>query len=215
MFSQLQFEYFYGILLSAQKCRSVRKIQTLIKTTEEFNMRKKSTMYIVQAGVIAALYAALTILQNTLLPGTASMPVQFRISEVMTILAVYTPAAIPGLTVGCVIANISSLSALGPYDMIFGSLASLAAALLMYLFRNVRICTLPVLSALMPALANGVIVGFEIEFFFIEGAFHFESFLLQGGLVALGELAVLLALGLPLAKLIEKQGFDKKLLDIK
>ena len=67
----------------------------------------------------------------------------------------------------------------------------------------------------MPAIANGVIVGFEIEFFFIEGAFHFESFLLQGGFVALGELAVLLVLGLPLAKLIEKMKFDKKLLAIK
>lgn len=177
-------------------------------------MKKKSTMYIVQAGVIAALYATLTIMQNTLLPGTASMAVQFRISELLTILAVYTPAAIPGLTVGCVIANISSLSALGPYDMIFGSLASLAAAVLMYLLRNVRFCSLPVLSALMPALANGIIVGFEIEFFFIEGAFHFMSFLLQGGLVALGELSVLLVLGLPLAKLIEKQGFDKKLLTV-
>ena len=160
-------------------------------------MKRKSTVYVVQAGVIAALYAAQTILQNTLLPGPASMPVQFRISEVLTILAVFTPAAIPGLTIGCVIANISSLSALGPYDMIFGSLASLAAALLMYVLRKVRFFSLPVLSALMPAVANGIIVGFEIEFFFIEGAFHFESFLIQGGLVALGELAVLLVLGLP------------------
>ena len=67
----------------------------------------------------------------------------------------------------------------------------------------------------MPALANGIIVGFEIEFFFVEGGFHFGDFLLQGGLVALGELAVLFVLGLPLARLIEKQGFDKKLLAIK
>lgn len=178
-------------------------------------MKRRSTVYVVQAGIIAALYATLTILQNTLLPGTASMAVQFRVSEVLTILAVYTPAAIPGLTIGCVIANISSLSALGPYDMIFGLLASLVAALLMYSLRNVRFFSLPVLSALMPAIANGVIVGFEIEFFFIEGAFHFESFLLQGGFVALGELAVLLVLGLPLAKLIEKMKFDKKLLAIK
>ena len=95
-------------------------------------MKTKSTVYIVQAAVIAALYAVLTILQNTLLPGTASAAVQFRVSEALTILAVFTPAAIPGLTVGCVIANISSLSTLGPYDMIFGSRASLLAAVLMY-----------------------------------------------------------------------------------
>ena len=175
-------------------------------------MKNKSTIYIVQAAVIAALYAVLTILQNTLLPGSASMAVQFRVSEILTILAVFTPAAIPGLTVGCIIANISSLSTLGPYDMIFGSLASLIAALLMYLFRNVRWFTLPVLSALMPALINGIIVGFEIEFFFVEGGFHFADFLLQGGLFALGELGVLIVLGLPFAKIIEKQRLDKKLL---
>lgn len=178
-------------------------------------MKTKSTVYIVQAAVIAALYAALTILQNTLLPGTASMAVQFRVAEVLTILAVFTPAAIPGLTIGCVIANISSLSVLGPYDMIFGSLASLLAAVMMYLLRNKRLFRLPVASALMPALANGIIVGFEIEFFFIEGGFHFGDFLFQGGCVALGELGVLFVLGLPLARLIEKQGFDKKLLAIK
>ena len=178
-------------------------------------MKTKSTVYIVQAAVIAALYAALTILQNTLLPGTASMAVQFRVAEVLTILAVFTPAAIPGLTIGCVIANISSLSVLGPYDMIFGSLASLLAAVLMYLLRNKRLFKLPVAAALMPALANGILVGFEIEFFFVEGGFHFGDFLLQGGLVALGELGVLFVLGLPLARLIEKHGFDKKLLAIK
>lgn len=178
-------------------------------------MKTKSTVYIVQAAVIAALYAALTILQNTLLPGTASMAVQLRVAEVLTILAVFTPAAIPGLTIGCVIANISSLSVLGPYDLIFGSLASLLAAVLMYLLRSKRLFKLPVASALMPALANGIIVGFEIEFFFVEGGFHFGDFLFQGGCVVLGELGVLFVLGLPLARLIEKQGFDKKLLAIK
>lgn len=178
-------------------------------------MKTKSTVYIVQAAVIAALYAALTILQNTLLPGTASMAVQLRVAEVLTILAVFTPAAIPGLTIGCVIANISSLSVLGPYDLIFGSIASLLAAVLMYLLRSKRLFKLPVASALMPALANGIIVGFEIEFFFVEGGFHFGDFLFQGGCVALGDLGVLFVLGLPLARLIEKQGFDKKLLAIK
>lgn len=174
-------------------------------------MTKKSTKYIVQAAVIAALYAVLTFLQNTLLPGSASMAVQFRVSEILTILAVFTPAAIPGLTIGCVIANISSLSVLGPYDLIFGSLASLIAAILIRAFRNIRLFSLPVLSAIMPAIANGIFVGFEIEFFFVEGGFHFADFLVQGGLVALGELGVLIVLGLPLAKIIEKQELDKVL----
>lgn len=173
----------------------------------------KKTRFIVQAAVIAALYATLTILQNVLLPGTASAAVQFRVSEALTILALYTPAAIPGLTIGCVIANISSLSVLGPYDLIFGSLASLCAALAMYALRNVRLATLPVLSCLMPAIMNGVIVGFEIEFFFVQAGFW--DFFIQGGLVALGELAVLAVLGLPLTKVIEKSRLDQKLLSLK
>ena len=174
-------------------------------------MKKKPTLYIAQAAVIAALYATLTFLQNTLIPGSASMAIQFRVAEVLTVLAIFTSSAIPGLTVGCIIANISSLSVLGPYDLIFGSLASFLAALTMYWLRNVRFFKLSVLAALMPALFNGLLVGFEIEFFFVEGGFHFGDFLFQGGCVALGELAVLFVLGLPLVYIIEKRNLDKKL----
>ncbi len=176
-------------------------------------MKNKTTLYIVQGAIIAALYAAMTILQNVLLPGSASMAVQFRISEALTILALYTPAAIPGLTIGCVIANISSIPALGPYDLIFGSFATLLATLAMYALKNIRFFKLPVLAALMPALFNGLIVGFEIDFFFINNAqaFNFADFLVQGSLVALGELAVLFVLGLPLTRVIEIKGLDKKL----
>ena len=102
---------------------------------------KKSTTFLVQASIIAALYAVLTVGQNLLLPGSASLPVQFRVSEVLTVLAFFTPAAIPGLTVGCIIANLSSVVAgLGIYDMLFGSLASLVAALSMYALRNIKLC---------------------------------------------------------------------------
>lgn len=163
--------------------------------------------------MIAALYAALTILQNVLLPGSASAAVQFRVSEVLTILALYTPAAIPGLTVGCLVANLSSIPLLGPIDLIFGSLASLTAAVLMYALRRVRLFRLPVPAALMPALCNGVFVGFEIDFFILhQQQFHFADFLVQGGLVALGVLGVLFVLGLPLSRLIELRGLDEKYL---
>ena len=175
-------------------------------------MKRHPALYIAQGAVIAALYATLTILQNVLLPGSASMAVQFRIAEALTVFAVFTPVAIPGLTIGCMIANLSSLPSLGAYDLIFGTLASLIAAILMYVLRNIRRFRLPVLSALMPALVNGIIVGLEIEIFFVPGGFHFESFLIQGGLVALGELAVLMVLGLPLAWFIENRRLDKKLL---
>ncbi len=173
--------------------------------------KKTSVHYLVQAALIAAIYAALTILQNVLIPDSATLAVQFRVSEALTILALFTPAAIPGLFIGCILANISTVAALGPLDMIFGSLASLLAAFLMYKLRNTRIKGIPIAAALMPALVNGIVIGFEIEFFFIGGGFHFGSFLIQGALVALGELAVVFVLGLPLMKVIEKTGIDKKL----
>ena len=170
-------------------------------------------MFIVQGAVIAALYAVLTIGQNLLLPGSASMAVQFRVSEAMTVLAFFTPAAIPGLTLGCVIANISSVTAgLGLYDMVFGSIATLLAALSMYALRKVCVKNVPFVGLLMPALFNGLIIGFEIDFFFIGSmSFNFVDFLFQGGCVALGELVVLFVLGLPLTMIIKRQHLDKQL----
>jgi uncharacterized membrane protein len=170
-------------------------------------------MYIVQGAAIAALYAVLTVGQNLLIPGSASMAVQFRIAELMTILAFYTPAAIPGLTIGCVIANISSVTAgLGFYDMIFGSIATLLAAVTMRALRDVRLFNIPFIALLMPAVFNGIIIGFEIDFFFIGSMhFNFYDFLFQGGCVALGELVVLFVLGIPATILMEKRGFKNKL----
>ncbi|HIR03255.1 MAG TPA: QueT transporter family protein [Candidatus Scatovicinus merdipullorum] len=165
--------------------------------------KNKTALYLAQAAVIAALYTVLTYAQELFLPGTTSMAVQFRFSEALTMLALFTPAAIPGLTVGCALANLVSLGAL-PIDMFFGSLATLLCAICMYRLRHIRIKGLPILAALMPALFNGVIIGLEIEIFFIAGTFHITSFLLQAGLVALGELGVCIVLGLPLTALLER-----------
>ena len=65
------------------------------------------TRYIAQAAVIAALYAVLTHMQNFLLPGSATWAIQMRISEAMTVLAFFTPAAIPGLSLGCLLFNLT------------------------------------------------------------------------------------------------------------
>lgn len=172
--------------------------------------RKNSVLNFTRAAIIAALYVALTYLQEVLIPGSASMAVQFRVSEALTLLCVFTPAAIPGLTLGCVIANLVCLSAL-PLDMILGSAATLASCIVMYKLRNIRIKNLPVLSALMPAIFNGIVIGLEIEIFFIEGPFHFTSFLIQAGLVALGEFVVCMTLGLMLVFVIEKRGLKRLL----
>lgn len=175
-------------------------------------MTKKSTRYIVQGAIIAALYAVLTVGQNMLIPGSASMAVQFRVAEAMTVLAFFTPAAIPGLTIGCIIANISSVTAgLGFYDMIFGSIATLLAALSMRALRNVCIKDIPFIALLMPAVFNGLIIGFEIDFFFMGSMhFNFVNFLIQGGLVALGELVVVFVLGIPLTIILKKRNIIKE-----
>ncbi len=173
-------------------------------------MNKKVT-FIVQTAIIAALYAALTYAQNFLLPGTTSAAIQFRVSEALNVLALFTPAAIPGLTLGCVLSNLYNIGSGLPLDMIFGSLATLGTTTAMYLLRNVKIKTFPLLSLLMPALFNGVIVGWEIEVFFIEGKFHFASFLTQGGFVALGELGVMLVLGTIFYYIIVGRKLDKKI----
>ena len=169
------------------------------------NMSKKIHRLVLSA-VIASLYVALTFVQETVLPTSATMAVQFRISEALTVLSLFTPAAIPGLTVGCFIANFTVLGAL-PTDIILGSLASFLACFFMYRLKNVKVKGFPFLSLLMPALFNGLIIGAEIEIFFIEGPFNFLSFLIQAGLVALGELGVLYTLGALLVKAIR----DKRL----
>ena len=142
-----------------------------------------------QAAMIAALYAALTHLQNFLLPGTASMAIQFRASEALTVLAFFTPAAIPGLTLGCLIFNLTSGMAL-PLDFLVGSLASGGAAAARWYLKNMTFHRLPLLGLAMPALCNAVFVGWELDVY-IGGGFFVNALY-----VALGELGVLYSLGI-------------------
>ena len=133
---------------------------------------------------------------------------QFRVSEALTVLALFTPAAIPGLTVGCALSNLIFLGAL-PLDVVLGSLATLLAALCMYRLKDITFKGVPVAALLMPAVFNGIIIGLEIEIFFIEGPFHFTSFLTQGGFVALGELGVCFTLGALLHRVIINKKLQK------
>lgn len=165
---------------------------------------------LVEGAMIAALYIVLTYAQEFLLPGTTSMAVQFRLSEILCLLCVFTPSAVWGLTAGTFITNIVNVGAL-PIDMVCGTFATFVAAFSAYKFRNVRLFKLPLLSAFMPVIANGVIIGLELEIFLIEGPFHFMSFLLQGGLVALGEFGVCVVLGLPFVKLLEHTKLFEKM----
>lgn len=114
---------------------------------------------IVTAGVIAALYAAVTLLANQLLGVLSWGPVQLRASEAFTILPLFTPAAVPGLGVGCALANLLNmgLTGAGPLallDVIFGTLATVAGALW-----TRRLRRRPLLALAGPVLANAVIVA--------------------------------------------------------
>ena len=158
--------------------------------------------------IIASLYAVLVFAQEMIFPNSASAAVQFRVAESLTVLAAFTPAAIPGLTIGCALANLLFMGAL-PLDTLLGSFATLLAAICMYKLRDVTLKGIPFAALLMPAAFNGVIIGLEIEIFFIEGPFNFVSFLLQGGLVALGELGVCFTLGALLYRSIKNKKLEK------
>lgn len=165
------------------------------------NQKVRNLIY---AGMIAALYAALTHAQNMLLPGSASMAIQFRASEALCVLAFFTPAAIPGLTVGCLIFNLTSGMAL-PLDFLLGSLATLLAAWAMHLTRKVTVKGLPLLGILMPAVTNAVLVGAELSLY-IGGGFWINALY-----VAIGEAAVLLTLGTALYYALHARGLHNRL----
>lgn len=175
------------------------------------NRKTFQPIHLAQTAMIAALYAALTYAQGMLFPGSTTAAIQFRASEALNVLALFTPTAIPGLTLGCVLSNLQSIRQGLPLDMIFGSLATLGAAACIYRLREAKIKNYPLFAMLMPALWNGVIIGWQIECFLIDGPFHWGSFLTVGGQVALGELGVMLALGTALYYAIRKRGLDKKL----
>ena len=164
----------------------------------------KKIRRITHGAIIAALYVALTHLQNILVPGSASMAIQFRVSEAMCVLALFTPAAIPGLTIGCLLFNISFAGAL-PLDFAVGSLATLLAAAGMYALRNVKIGTYPLLAMLLPAVSNALLVGWELAVY-IGGGFWLNALY-----VAIGEVVVLLTLGTALYYTICTRNLDKRL----
>lgn len=150
--------------------------------------------FIVEGALIAAAYIGLTMISNLL--NLAFGPVQLRISEALTVLPVFTPAAIPGLVLGCFISNI--ISPMGAVDMIFGTGATLAAAVLTYLLRKICVRGLPVLSFLSPVVLNAVIIGLEIDIFFLPEGAAVWGFVSSAATVGLGELAACFLLGVPL-----------------
>lgn len=136
-------------------------------------------------GLIGATYAALTILIFPLAYG----PVQMRISEVMVFLAFYNKKFIPGLTLGCLLANIPST--LGMMDMVFGTLSTLIVTIFMYKIQN------RYLAALVGGVVTGLIIGWELSI-----AFGIP-FLINAFYVFVGEV-IILVVGAFVFGIIEK-----------
>ena len=166
-------------------------------------MRKRAR-FLAYSANIAALYTILCYLQDIILPDSASMAVQFRAAEALCVLAFFTPAAIPGLGLGCLLFNLSFAGAL-PLDFLVGTLASILAASAMHLTRNVKWGKLPVLGLLMPGIFNALLVGWELNIY-IGGGFWLNALC-----VALGEWVVLLTLGSILYSAMKIRHLDAKL----
>ena len=150
---------------------------------------KFNTRFWMQGGIIAAVYAVITML---LAPISYGM-MQVRVSEALTILPALTPAAVPGIFVGCLIANL--LSPIGIVDTVLGSLASLGAAILSYKLRRYdKLVPLP------PVLVNAVVIGAMLKVLYVPDVSLWACM----GWVALGQIISCYAIGYPLLKLLRK-----------
>ena len=162
------------------------------------------TRFLVHAAIIAALYAVLTHLQNLILPGSATWAIQMRLSEALCVLSFFTPAAIPGLSLGCLLFNLT-YSATLPLDFLVGTLATYLACQGIYLLRNVTLRGLPLPGLLLPALFNAILVGWELTVYIGGG------FLLNALYVAIGEAIVLLIPGTALYYLLRSRGLAQRI----
>jgi len=155
-----------------------------------------TTRSIARAGITAALYCALTLLLQPISFGA----VQFRIAEALTLLPVLTWSAVPGLAVGCLLANM--LGGAVWFDVVFGTLATLLAAVCTRVLRD----RLP-LAAAMPVLFNGLIVGPVVYFGYVKApadAIAWPVLFSTIGTVAFGEAVVCFILGVGLITLLKR-----------
>ena len=168
---------------------------------------KRKTHSITHAAIIAAMYFALTHLQNLLIPNSATWAIQFRASEALCVLSFFTPAAVPGLTIGCLLFNISFAGAL-PLDFAVGAFATFLACGSMRLLRG-----MPWLGLAMPALFNAILVGWELTLYLGDTGFTMAAFWLNALYVAIGELAVMYTLGWFLQKAMTKGGLARRIFE--
>lgn len=131
------------------------KNENLRTSTNEEKGSRRGALYLTQGAMIAAIYVVLTYFINAF--DLASGAIQIRISEALCVLPVFTPAAIPGLFIGCLLAN--TLTGAVVWDIVFGSIATLLGAVGTYLLRKTK-----VLYLLPPIVSNAVIVPFVLQY---------------------------------------------------
>ena len=184
---------------------SMRKIKN--GGIQNVNSQHNRTLKLAVSAVIAALYAALTIALAPISYG----PLQFRVSEALTVIPFLIPGTVWGLFIGCILANLYTGSVL---DILFGSLATLLAALLTARFgRQGNTVKNRVLGCLMPVVFNAVIVGAVLTWGYqIQ---EFENPLLSYGFnaltVGIGEAGVLYLIGYPLIQVLPKIKFFREM----
>ena len=163
-------------------------------------MNKKNSILLLdltQGAMIAALYVVLTFIAN--LAGLASGVIQVRLSEALTILPVFTAAAVPGLAVGCVLANL--LTGCAIWDVVFGSLATLIGAVGTRLLRGQS----PVLAVLPPILSNIIIPLVLQRVYGVEDAYWYLAMTVGAGeIISCGVLGLLLYRSLKNTKIFHK-----------
>ena len=154
----------------------------------------KKTLFLVQAALIAALYVVLTELANAL--GLASQAIQVRFSEVLTILPFFTTAAIPGLFVGCILSNL--LTGCAAWDIVFGSIATLAGALGTYAVKKLPFHGKKWLTPLPPIVANTLVIPWVLSLVYqLEGSIpYFMLTVGAGEVISCGILGLLLLVAL-------------------
>ena len=167
--------------------------------------RKENTRYIITGALIAAAYAGLTYLSNAF--GLAYGPIQLRVSEILTLLPIFTTAAVPGLTIGCFIANIGSFNVA---DLLFGTLATLVAALMTRWLKDIKFKGIPWLAIFPPVIVNAVVIGFEIAVFYLQSENFLWGFLISALEVGLGQLIVCYVFVIPFYLVVEKYKIFKK-----
>ena len=165
-------------------------------------MKKLNPRQIALNGIVAGLYAAITILTASSAYGN----IQFRISEALMMLLLFEPSLTVGLTLGCLIANIFSTVSISVLDMVVGTSATLLACLLTTRIKK------PWLAPLPTILVNAVMVGAMLSWLYMPSEQFWNGLLVFGGEVGAGEAAVLYVLGIPLYYAMKKTNFIEKLL---